>query len=177
MPRPRRSLVALSLALVSTVLVAAPGAAAPPEYQPVTIPCATNAFVQRLSAGTPAGVEGKSLVLVRVRFDPGGGIGPHTHPGTLAQTVESGQLGFTLLEEGEMVMARSGEAGTPAAEETIPVGEEIVLGPGDTFVETGMMHTGRTIGDEPVVLLYAGLFDEGQPLTTCVEDTAATPTS
>ncbi len=171
MPRPRRQLVAFSLAAVSSVLVSAAGSAAPPEYQPITIPCATNAFVQRLSAGAPVGVEGKSLVLVRVRFEPGGGIGPHTHPGTLAQTVESGQLGFTLLEEGEMMMARSGEAGTPAVEETVPVGEEVVLGPGDTFVETGMVHTGRAVGEEPVVLLYAGLFDEGEPLTTCVEGT------
>jgi quercetin dioxygenase-like cupin family protein len=163
--------VAFGLAAISTMLFSAPGSAAPPEYQPVTISCATNAFVQPLSAGTPAGVEGKSLVLVRVKFEPGGGIGPHTHPGTLAQTIESGQLGFTLLEEGEMTMSRSGEAGTPTVEETIPVGEEVVLGPGDTFVETGMVHTGRTVGDEPVVLLYAGLFAAGEPLTTCVEGT------
>ena len=146
-------------------------AAAPPERQPITLPCATNAFVQPLSAGTPRGVEGHSLVLIRVIFEPGGGIGPHTHPGTLAQTVESGQFGFTLLEEGEMTMMRSGEAGTPAAEESVPVGQEVELGPGDSFVETGMVHTGRAIGEEPVVLLYAGLFTAGEPLTTCVEGT------
>lgn len=121
------------------------------------------------------GVEGQSLVLVRVIFEPGGGIGPHTHPGTLAQTVESGRFGFTLIEEGEMQLMRSGEAGTPAVDETIPVGEEVELGPGDSFVETGMVHTGRAIGDEPVVLLYAGLFTAGEPLTTCVDEGTPTP--
>ncbi len=169
--RPRPLLVALAFATASTLSIVASGAAAPPDYQPVTIPCATNAFVQRLSAGQPAGVEGKSLVLVRVRFEPGGGIGPHTHPGTLAQTVESGTLGFTLIEEGEMAVMRSSGAGTPAVPEPIPVGQEVELGPGDWFVETGMVHTGRAVGDEAVVLTYAGLFAEGQPLTTCVEGT------
>ena len=175
MRRRVNALVALGLATASALTIASPGTAAPPERQPITLPCATNAFVQPLSAGTPAGVEGKSLVLVRVIFEPGGGIGPHTHPGTLAQTVESGRFGFTLLEEGEMLMKRSGEAGTPAVEETVPVGQEVELGPGDSFVETGMMHTGRAIGEEPVVLLYAGLFTAGEPLTTCVEEGTPTP--
>jgi quercetin dioxygenase-like cupin family protein len=163
--------LAVGLAAASTLIVSAMAAAAPPDRQPITLSCATNAFVQPLSGGTPMGVEGKSLVLIRVIFEPGGGIGPHTHPGTLAQTVESGRFGFTLLQEGEMSLMRSGDAGTPAVEESIPVGQEVELGPGDSFVETGMVHTGRAIGDEPVVLLYAGLFDAGEPLTSCVEGT------
>jgi hypothetical protein len=35
-------------------------------------------------------------------------------------------------------------------------------------VEPGMMHTGRAIGEEPVVLLYAGLLEAGPPLTIWV---------
>ena len=163
--------VSIGLAIGSALAIPAVSTAAPPERQPITLPCATNAFVQRLSGGAPVGAEDKALVLVRVIFEPGGGIGPHTHPGTLAQTVESGRFGFTLLEEGEMLMTRSGEAGTPAADEVIPVGQEVELGPGDSFVETGMVHTGRALGDEPVVLLYAGLFTAGEPLTTCLEGT------
>ncbi len=168
-------LIVTGLVTAGLVASASGGAAAPPEPQAITLPCATNAFVQRLSGGTPMGDEEHSLVLIRVIFEPGGGIGPHTHPGTLAQTVESGRFGFTLLEEGEMMLMRSGEAGTPAVEESIPVGQEVELGPGDAFVETGMVHTGRAIGDEPVVLLYAGLFTAGEPLTTCVDEGTPTP--
>ena len=168
---PRRLLVALGLTMAVALAVGAVGTPAPPPPQPVILPCATDAFVQVFGRGAPADAEGQSLVLARVTFEPGGGIGPHTHPGTLVQTVESGRFGFTLIEEGEMMLMRSGGAGTPAVPEPIPVGQEVELGPGDWFVETGMVHTGRAIGEEPVVLTYAGLFAEGQPLTTCVEGT------
>ena len=168
---PRRLLSTLGLVATGALVAASLGAAAPPERQPVTLPCATNAFVQVFGRGAPAAGGGQELVLARVTFEPGGGIGPHTHPGTLVQTVESGTFGFTLLEEGEMMVMRAGGAGTPAAAEPLPVGQEVVLGPGDWFVETGMVHTGRAVGDEPVVLTYAGLFAAGQPLTACVEGT------
>ncbi len=171
MRRTPRLFVALGLVAAGALAVASSGTAAPPERQPITLPCATNAFVQVLGRGTPAGGEEQALVLARVTFEPGGGIGPHTHPGTLVQTVESGTLGFTLIEAGEMAVMRAGGAGTPAAAEPLPVGQEVELRPGDWFVETGMVHTGRAVGDEPVVLTYAGLFAEGQPLTTCVDGT------
>ncbi len=170
MRRSVNALVAVVPLAIGLVAVSSGGSAAPPEPVPVTLPCATNAFVQVLGRGTSAAAEGQELVLARVTFEPGGGIGPHTHPGTLVQTVESGTLGFTLIEEGEMSLMRSGGAGTPAAAEPLPVGQEVELGPGDWFVETGMVHTGRTVGDEPVVLTYAGLFTAGQPLTECVDD-------
>ena len=168
---PRRLLSTLGLVAAGALVAASLGAAAPPERQPVTLPCATNAFVQVFGRGAPAAGGGQELVLARVTFEPGGGIGPHTHPGTLVQTVESGTFGFTLIEAGEMAVMRAGGAGTPAAAEPLPVGQEVVLEPGDWFVETGMVHTGRAIGDEPVVLTYAGLFEAGQPLTACVEGT------
>lgn len=175
MPRFGRFVAGLGLVAASVLAIPAAATAAPPEPQPIALSCATSAFVQPLSGGAPLGVEGQSLVLIRVIFEPGGGIGPHTHPGTLAQTIESGRFGFTLLEESEMTMMRSGEAGAPAAEEAVPIGQEVEMGPGDSFVETGMMHSGRAIGDEPVVLLYAGLFRAGEPLTTCVDEGTPTP--
>lgn len=174
MRRTRHLLVALGLVAAGALAATSAGSTAPPEPVPITLPCATDATVQVLGRGTPVNGEGQALVLARVTFQPGGGIGPHTHPGTLVQSVESGRLGFTLIEEGEMPLMRSGGAGTPAVEESIPVGQEVELGPGDWFVETGMVHTGRALGDEPVVLIYAGLFTEGQPLTACVD---GTPTS
>lgn len=171
MHRPLHLVAVLGLVAAASLAMNAAGTAAPPEPVPITLPCATDAFVQVLGRGTSTAAAGQALVLARVTFQPGGGIGPHTHPGTLVQSVEAGRFGFTLIEEGEMALMRSGGAGTPAAAEPIPVGQEVELGPGDWFVETGMVHTGRAIGDEPVVLIYAGLFTEGQPLTACVEGT------
>ena len=62
-------------------------------------------------------------------------------------------------------------AGTPAAEEPITTGEEVELTVGDRFVETGMVHSARAIGDEPAVVTISGLIEAGQPLTQCVEGT------
>ena len=53
------------------------------------------------AGGDEGGAAGKSLVLVSVRFEPGGCIGPHARTGSLAQTVESGQRGFTPCEPGD----------------------------------------------------------------------------
>jgi quercetin dioxygenase-like cupin family protein len=114
------------------------------------------------------------LVLARVIFGVGGSLGPHTHPGTVVASVESGTFGFTLIDEGEMPIMRSGDAGTPAVEETITTGQEVELKPGDGFVEMGMIHSARAIGEEPVVVILTGLIEAGQPLTQCLE---GTPTS
>ncbi|MGH2604813.1 MAG: cupin domain-containing protein, partial [Dehalococcoidia bacterium] len=159
------------LVAAAALAISAGRAAAPPELQLVNLPCATNVFAQPLGQGMPAAAEGKALVLTRVTFEPGGSIGPHTHPGTLVQTIESGVFGFTLLHDGEMSVMRSGDAGTPAVAEPLTVGQEVELTAGDWFVETGMVHSGRSIGDEPAVVVFAGLFEAGQPGTQCVEGT------
>ena len=115
--------------------------------------------------------DGQALTLVRAYFGVGGGIGPHTHPGTLIVVVEEGQFGVTLEEEsdmGMMVMRASDDAATPPAEEMLMVGQEAVLEPGDWFIETGMVHSARTVGDEPVAVTFTGLTTAGEPLTSCV---------
>src|SRR5688572_2266471 len=119
MRRLRYLLVAVGLIAAGALAAASPGTAAPPAPQPVTLPCATNMFIQRLGEASPSTAEGQTLVLVRATFEPGGGIGPHTHPGTLVITIESGTFGFTLVDEGTMAVMRSGEAGTPAAAEPL----------------------------------------------------------
>jgi len=159
--------VALLLAAIPTL-----GAgAAPPEPQPVTLPCTTNVGAQVLGSAQPASAAGQSLVLVRLTFGPGGSIGPHTHPGTLVASVESGTLGFTLVEEGAMAVMRSAPAGTPAAAEPLTPGREAELAPGDGFVETGMVHAARAVDDEPATVLLSGLVEAGQPLIQCVDGT------
>jgi quercetin dioxygenase-like cupin family protein len=169
----RRSMqLTLALVLISAVMAsfAAAGRAAPAAPQPVTLPCATDMSIQMLGNAPPASAPNHSLVLVRAYFGVGGGIGSHTHPGTLVVAVVSGQFGVTLDEASEMGMAvmRAGEAGTPAVEEMLIPGQETVLDPGDYFIETGMVHSARTVGDEPVEVVFTGLVEAGQPVTSCV---------
>lgn len=68
-----------------------------------------------------------------------------------------------------MAITRAAVDGAPAAQETLTVDQETMLDPGDGFVEMGMIHTARSIGDEPAVVLISGLIEAGQPLTRCVE--------
>lgn len=143
-----------------------------PPPNPVDIPCATNASAQLLSA-TPIGDGDQTLVLARVLLAPGGVIGAHTHPGTLAIVIESGSLGFTLIDDHEMSITRAATEDTEATEEALVVGEETALEPGDSFIETGMVHSASNLSDDQTTVLLAGLIESGQPLTACVD--AATP--
>jgi quercetin dioxygenase-like cupin family protein len=171
MHRVVRVVTALAFVAVAAIGFSTHGSAAPPVPQPVTIPCATNVSAQVFGNAQPATATGQALVLVRITFGPGGGIGPHTHPGTLVASVASGTLGFTLIGDGTMPIMRSGEAGTPAVEELAATGQEVELNAGDWFVETGMIPSARTIGDEPAVVTISGLIEAGQALTQCVEGT------
>ncbi len=140
-----------------------------PPAQPVELPCATNVSAQVLGR-TPVEGTDQNLLLVRIIFGVDGGIGLHTHPGTLVVTVESGALGFTLMDDGEMVITRAATADTEASEEAAIHGEEVSLEPGDSFIEMGMVHTARNMSDEPTTVLLAGLIEKDQPLTICAED-------
>jgi quercetin dioxygenase-like cupin family protein len=163
-----RLLICLTLSAVGLLSTSARSSAAPPEPQAVDLECVTDMFVQPLGRTVPANAEGQALVLIRVIFEPGGSIGPHTHPGTLVLTVESGKFGFTLADDGEMTAMRSGEPGEPVVEEIMPPNQEVELVAGDWFVELGMAHSARAIGDEPAVVIFSGLIADGQPLTTCL---------
>ncbi len=171
----RLVLVALLVTASALAVVSAPtNAQENPPPKPVTIDCATNVSSQVFGA-TPVGDGSQTLVQARIIFGPGGIIGSHTHPGTLVVTVESGSLGFTLLEEGEMVVNRAATADTEAAAEPMVQGEEVAVEPGDGFVETGMVHIGVNLADGTTTVLLAGLITTGEPLTQCVE-APSTPT-
>lgn len=77
-----------------------------PPAQPVELPCATNVSAQLLGS-TPVEGTDQNLLLVRIIFDSDGSIGLHAHPGTLVVTVESGSLGFTYMDKGEMTITRA----------------------------------------------------------------------
>ena len=170
---PRIPFVILFAFTALIISAALPTAAQPADPKPVDLPCAENVSSQVLGKAAPSTADGQSLVLVRIIFGPGGSIGSHTHPGTLIASVESGTLGFTLLDDhGDMTVTRAGSDGEEATEEPLTVDQEVELEAGDGFVETGMIHTARSIGDEPASVLISGLIEEGQPLTQCADESA-----
>ena len=173
-----RRVVLLSFALIAaaalspaTVTIAQDN----PPPKPITIPCATDVSAQVLGM-SPVGDGSQTMILARVIFAPGGSLGAHTHPGTVVATVESGSFGFTHLGDGEMSVNRAATADTEAAAEPLPHGEEVVLSPGDWFVETGMIHSAKNLSDGPTTVVLTGLITTGQPLTICAEE-GATPAS
>jgi quercetin dioxygenase-like cupin family protein len=169
----KRGAVGATFAIAGSLVLGAASVAAPPPANPVTIPCATDVTAQVFGTGSPATAEGQTLVLARIAFAPGGSIGNHTHPGTLVVTIESGTLGFTLVEDAAMSIKRSGEPGTDVVDEPLTTGVETELLPGDWFTEVGMVHSARAIGDEPAVVTLSGLITAGEPLTKCVDAEAS----
>lgn len=166
-------IVTLALGLLASAVVATAHTAAQenPPATPITIPCATNASVQVLGK-TPVGDGSQTLIQARVIFGTGGSIGAHTHPGVLVLTVESGRFGFTPVGDGEMTINRAATADTESVAEQMALNAESVVNPGDWFVETGMVHTGVNLADEPTTVLLTGLITTGEPLTSCVDEDA-----
>ncbi len=143
-----------------------------PAPKPIDLPCVDNVSGQVLNA-TPVGDGSQTLVLVRIILGPGGTIGDHTHPGTLAVTIESGSFGLTLTDHGEMGINRGGPASAESTPEPMTPGQQYTLEPGDGFIETGMVHSAANLSDGDTTVLIAGLITTGEPLTQCVD--GATP--
>jgi hypothetical protein len=121
---------------------------------------------------------GQALSLVRVVIPVGGSVAPHTHPGETVWHLESGAVGFTLLDgEARLVRAVAGApaAATPtAAEEAIPVGAELTLGAGDTvYYDGSALQRERNLGDGAAVVLVASLRGVDAPLRQMAEGAAA----
>jgi hypothetical protein len=165
------SRIVLMVILAVMAVPALSGSAAAQELpppNPVDLPCVTNVSAQMLSSG-PVHDSTQTLVLARIVLDPGGSIGAHTHPGHLAAVVESGTLGFTLLDDGEMTIKRAATADSVATPEAIVRDQQIAMSPGDSLFEMGMVHNAINLDDGQTTYLIAGLIEAGQPLTACVD--------
>ena len=127
-----------------------------------TTPEAMELVVEALGAGMPSGTPGRQLILARATFPTGFTLPPHTHPGPVVAFVESGTYGFTPVIGEASQVTRATAPGTP---EVPTVGSEILLAPGDAlFHDEDVTGIDRAVGDEPLVLLLAVLFDPTQPL-------------
>jgi hypothetical protein len=150
---------------VSSLLVAAQDATPPAEGE---LPFEPLAF------GPSTLAPDHVLVLGRVTFEPGfTETHAHTHPSDYVVSIESGSLAFTI-EAGTLLILRAGTT----EPEPAPIGEEVTLGPGDSFAGTPdvVWASERVVGDDPVVLLGALLGPPDAPDTVYVDATpAATP--
>jgi mannose-6-phosphate isomerase-like protein (cupin superfamily) len=164
--------------LVSFVIVVLVGSLVFSRITPGTIaqeatPAAGAITVELLGHGLPNAAPGFDLQLYRATIAPGAGIPPHTHPGGSVVYVESGTMAFTSLE-GEAYLIRAGTMATPEAEgELLAHDTEVTLTAGDAlFWPDEHGDEAYNVGEEPLVLLLANLYTEGEPILTLM----ATPT-
>lgn len=126
-----------------------------------------------VGSGEPEMAPGHLLSLRRGVFQPGGIVPLHHHPGALVIYVESGELTYTV-SEGEAIVTRAAQTGTPAPGERLGPGDAGLLRPGDAVYEEGVVHVTENLGDEPAVIWIAALTAVDEPLTL-FHDATATP--
>jgi len=111
----------------------------------------------------------QTVYLARFVFQPGAEIFPHNHPGTTILGIQSGALGWTLLEGSANVVRAAASGGTETEELTAP-GTEVILEPGDAiFYEDDVVHTARGESDAETVVLGTLVLTTGKPLLMPVE--------
>jgi quercetin dioxygenase-like cupin family protein len=136
-------------------------------------------FIAQVLAGVPSDrAPGQTVYLARFIIQPGAEIFPHSHPGTTVLGVESGSLGWTLLEGTAHVVRGAAAGATGPTEDITEPGTEVILEPGDAiFYEDDVVHTARGAGDEETVVLGTLVLTTGEPLLMPVGmDMSATPT-
>jgi quercetin dioxygenase-like cupin family protein len=92
-------------------------------------------------------VPGRHVVQARVEFEPGAGIGRHTHPGEEISVVLEGSL---LLEVD----------GQPPR--TVKAGEAF-------FIPAGVIHAGKNPGSGKGVVLATYVVEKGKPVASMVK--------
>jgi quercetin dioxygenase-like cupin family protein len=168
----------LLLALVGSLVLGAALAPAGAHRQGTPEPApgaGSGVTTEVLGHLEPAQAPGQALHLLRVTFAPGGAVAAHVHPGATIYHLAAGSLQFTLLEgEARLVRAENDApaAGTSAATEPVPAGEEITLGAGDTvYYDGAAVQAERNDGDVPAVVLVSNLRGIDEPAREFVEGT------
>ncbi len=117
----------------------------------------TGVTIEVLGRGASAMVPDRELLLRRRTFAPGASTAPHPADGPVVLGVESGTVGFTVVE-GAAQLSRAAASGTPGPTETVAAGTEAILTPGDAvFYDEGVVHVVRNNGDGVAVTVEARL--------------------
>jgi quercetin dioxygenase-like cupin family protein len=116
--------------------------------------------VEAMGTVQPASAPGQTLQMLQLTLEPGTTIAMHHHPGPVIISVASGQF-TTSFAESSAMLTRAGATEAEAVES----GEDYVMDPGDTVAydanTTG--HVMKNAGTDPLVLIAAVLFEDGQP--------------
>lgn len=147
------------------------------EADPIsTIELAPGITAQVLAAAPSLRAPGQTDYVVSFLFKPGSDIFPHHHPGTTVLGVQSGQLGWTLVQ-GKAYVVRGAGAGGAEIEEMSEPGADVVLQAGDAiYYEDDVIHTARGEGDVDTVVLGSLLLTSGEPLLMPADmEMSATP--
>ena len=169
--------VVLFVALSALALVTAHTTAQ--EGTPAAAPAgAVGITFEPRGSGTPNAAPDHLLGLRRITFAPGATINNHHHPGAPVLTVESGALGYTVLE-GEVTVVRAATNGIPGLNEQLMPGVEAILNPGDALFEQNVVHSAHNASDGETIVWLASLIEADQPFTIFHDATEgmATPAS
>jgi quercetin dioxygenase-like cupin family protein len=174
----RPGLLAL-IALCTLTGLVAPGLAAQEATPgPIAVTELAPGFAVEVFAGAPSDrAPDQTVYLARFILQPGAELFPHSHPGTTILGVQSGSLGWTLLEGTAHVVRGAAAGATGPAEDLTEPGTDVILEPGDAiFYEDDVVHTARGAGDEETVVLGTLVLASGEPLLMPVDmDMSATP--
>lgn len=173
---PRTSFLALIAGVfLFSMMVTGRGGAAAQEATPGPIAphdLAPGVIAEVYAAAPSVTAPGQTVYLARFVFQPDAEIFPHNHPGTTILGVQSGTLGWTLVE-GTAHVVRGAASGGSATEDLTEPGTEVILEAGDAiFYEDDVVHTARGAGDEETVVLGTLVLTSGEPLLMPVAEMA-----
>jgi quercetin dioxygenase-like cupin family protein len=161
---------------VATSAAAATSEAPGASEGPISVIELAPGFTAEVFAGAPSDrAPDQTVYLARFVIEPGSEIFPHSHPGTTVLGVESGTLGWTLLD-GTAHVVRGAAAGNTDVEDVTEPGTEVILEVGDSiYYEDDVVHTARGASDETTVVWGTLVLTTGEPLLMPVDmDMAST---
>lgn len=155
--------VLLMLALGGGAVRFASAQGTPAAAQPIVI--------ENLGSGQPTNGPGQTLALSRITIQPGAAFPVHTHPGAYVIYVQAGDFEFDVIK-GEAVYTPAGSTAT----QTIAAGKSVTAHAGDViFEQEGVVHTAKSTGSVPAVVVTASLLATDEPFLTTTND-EGTPT-
>ncbi len=171
----RRNSIVTTLIVILALVGVAPALLAARQTEPIS-----GVSGGAIGQGAPAIAPGHTLSLRRAVFEPDGYVSTHHHPGPLVLYIESGELNYGPIVEGQVDVVRgelyaAGE-GTVTPTEQLGPGDETVLRSGDWLYEDGgVVHEAHNAGSEPAVVWLSALWASDEPGTIFHEQATPTP--
>jgi hypothetical protein len=162
----RRVCVLLPCALLLVILSAAQ-AMMLAQAEPSPSPSGSVRVDTRHLGSGPLSATGERIGLIRLTFWPGATLGQQSDPGASVLYVESGRLGYRLVEgQAWVTRAPTGMGPVTAAPSTEGLAPgDVILRAGDSlFAEADAVYAAWNTGDAPALVTIATLSWPDQPL-------------